>query len=236
MVTKRYSESDFAMPVWDRLMDGVWFEDRKPIYVSARAVVLDADDLAVDVGLRVVKIRLAGVDGAESSAANPLLRELSRRQRGILAALVEGKRVAIYADEFQPGFDRFGRVRGYVRLVDGGLDVNGWLIWAGLFRAWRAGHCARRLSFFQYERLARGRHAGYWRDGTFGVDPIGPRNEFSDMEILPEFGGVGAIRPGAPPGAGDPIPATNDASDMEILPDFGGVAAIRPGASSAGEV
>lgn len=128
---------------------------------KARTVghVFDGDTIALEDGTRV---RLIGVDAPEVDSPYSKLEPFGEDSKAFLTSLVLNRKV--FLDEGDPARDKYGRTLAYVYVDD--VLVNGRMIRAGWARAYRQFHHPWRDLFIAYEREARSKGLGMWRENN----------------------------------------------------------------------
>jgi micrococcal nuclease len=119
--------------------------------------VFDGDTIELNDGK---KIRLIGVDAPEVESPYRKKEPFGYESKAYLSALILHKKVTIVVGD--PPKDRYGRTLAYVYLGD--VLVNGRIIRDGWASSYRMFHHPNRDLFFVYEREARSRGVGMWKD------------------------------------------------------------------------
>ncbi|HOS98169.1 MAG TPA: thermonuclease family protein [Deltaproteobacteria bacterium] len=119
--------------------------------------VFDGDTIMLHDGTRV---RLIGVDAPEMDSPYTVREPYGPESKAFLSSLVLGREVRLsYGD---PVRDRYGRTLAYVYAGD--VLVNGRMIREGWARAYRQYRHPWRDLFIMYEKEARSRGLGMWKD------------------------------------------------------------------------
>ncbi|MCU0575703.1 MAG: thermonuclease family protein [Desulfobacterota bacterium] len=126
---------------------------------KARVVsqVFDGDTICLDDGS---KVRLIGVDAPEVDSPYSKLEPFGLESKAWLASFVLKKQVRVSLGD--PPKDKYGRTLAYVYVDD--VLVNGRMIREGWARAYRQFHHPWRDLFITYEREAKSKGLGMWRD------------------------------------------------------------------------
>ena len=128
------------------------------------SVVYDGDTIRLEDGTRV---RLIGVDAPEVGSVYRAPEEFGEESKAYLTSLLLGRKVHIAVGD--PPRDVYGRTLAYVYLDD--VLVNGRIIREGWARAYRVFRHPMRDLFIAYEREARSRGLGMWRDSPVSRAP-----------------------------------------------------------------
>jgi len=119
--------------------------------------VFDGDTILLDDSR---KIRLIGVDAPEVQSPYHDLEPFGEDSKTYLTSLLGNKKVSLTIGD--PAKDKYGRTLAYV--YSGDVLVNGRIIREGWARAYRRFYHPWRDLFIAYEREARSRGLGMWRD------------------------------------------------------------------------
>ena len=135
---------------------------------EARVVeVIDGSTVLLDDGATV---RLAGIEtpGAPRGAADTPAAQLVTDARQALAALVQGRGVALASGD--PGRDRYGRLRAHLVRTDDGIWIQGALLAAGLARVHSlVDDRAAVAAMLAIESRARAGRLGLWSEPHYRV-------------------------------------------------------------------
>jgi micrococcal nuclease len=162
-VAKRISWLAVVLAVAALTGFGRWSGERHSHTVTR---VFDGDTILMDDGR---KVRLAGVDAPEVDSAYTEGEPCGAAGREYLKALVEGRRVVLRKGS-EP-FDPYGRTLAMVYLGD--VLVNGRIIRDGWARAYRRFDYPFKDLFIAYEKEARSKGIGMWRECR-GMDEDSP--------------------------------------------------------------
>jgi micrococcal nuclease len=125
---------------------------------SARVTrVFDGDTLLLQDGTRV---RLIGVDAPEMDSPYTVREPYGPESKAFLSSLVLDREVRLSSGD--PALDKYGRMLAYVYVGD--VLVNGRMIREGWARAYRQYRHPWRDLFIMYEKEARSRGLGVWKD------------------------------------------------------------------------
>jgi micrococcal nuclease len=120
--------------------------------------VFDGNTIVLDDGR---KITLLGVDAPEVQSSYHDQEPYGEESKAYLSLLVQNKKVTLSKGE--PPKDRYDRALAFVYLGD--VLVNGRIIRDGWARAYRNYYHPWRDLFITYERQARSKGIGIWKDG-----------------------------------------------------------------------
>jgi len=124
--------------------------------------VFDGDTIALDDGR---KVRLIGVDAPEVESPYRKREPFGDESAAYLSKLILNTKVSI--TESDPPKDRYNRTLAYIYLGD--VLVNGRIIRDGWARAYRNFHHQWSDLFLVYEREARSRGLGMWKNEKKGA-------------------------------------------------------------------
>jgi micrococcal nuclease len=124
--------------------------------------VFDGDTIQLDDGRR---IRLIGVDAPEVDSSYRRQEPFGEESKNYLTSFILNKRVSITLGD--PPLDKYNRSLAYVYLGD--ILVNGRIIRDGLALAYRKFYHPWRDLFLVYEREARSKGRGMWKEKDSGA-------------------------------------------------------------------
>lgn len=149
-------------PLAEKSKKGEKKENREIVYSEKYlcTYVIDGDTIIVDIDGKKEKVRLIGVDAAETSYSNKQLEYFGKESTAFTKKLVEGKKVKLGYDREKR--DKYGRILAYVFIEDGTF-LNAEIIKQGYGTAYTKFSFKYLDEFKQYEREARLNKRGLWR-------------------------------------------------------------------------